>query len=95
MEDKKYNGYKNYETWSIALFIDNEQHLQEEVLAQARELEGYDFAKWLKDFTYDFLGIEDLNIYQQQMLNASLDEVDFRELAILFKENAKEMEAKE
>ena len=25
MEEKKYNGWTNYETWAVALWIDNEQ----------------------------------------------------------------------
>jgi hypothetical protein len=33
-DDQGYNGWKNYETWSVALIIDNDQRLQ----AAAREV---------------------------------------------------------
>lgn len=32
MPDKGYNGYKNYETWAVALWIDNEEPLYRERL---------------------------------------------------------------
>jgi hypothetical protein len=87
MSDEKYNGWKNYETWSIALFIDDDQGLQEEFYEQVKEykkgkLELYEINDWMKDWVYDWMGVEDLNAYQQQMINASLEEVDYREIII-------------
>jgi hypothetical protein len=94
MEDSKtYNGYANYETWSIALFIDNEQALTSDVLEKALAYtneEWYDFAQWLKDYAHDFLGIETMHVYAAQLLNASLDMVDWRELSYMYIANAKE-----
>jgi hypothetical protein len=40
---QKYNGYENYETWCISLWIDNEQGSQEYWSEQAQEI--YDNAK--------------------------------------------------
>jgi hypothetical protein len=40
-ESKGYNGWKNYETWAVALWIDNEQAWQEqaqEMAQRARDL---------------------------------------------------------
>lgn len=37
-EDKKYNGYTNYETWNCALWLDNEQGANEEMRDQAESL---------------------------------------------------------
>lgn len=36
-EDKGYNGWKNYETWAVALWIDNEEWSQERVQEMARD----------------------------------------------------------
>lgn len=92
MTDKSYNGWKNYETWSIALFIDNEQYLQEEFSEEIKKykkgkLSITEIEDWMKDWVYDWMGVEDLNSYQQQMLNASLEEVSYREI---IQTNAKE-----
>lgn len=39
-----YNGWKNYETWAVALWIDNDQGAQEMFIERARELfnDAYD-----------------------------------------------------
>lgn len=83
-----YNGLSNYETWSIALFIDNDEGLYEQkeevkkkILKDNPENASYEFSKWLEDFTYEFLEFEKLNPYQQQMMKSALDEVDFIEIA--------------
>lgn len=36
-KDAKYNGWKNYETWAVALWIDNEESSQNYWLDRARE----------------------------------------------------------
>lgn len=36
-EDKSYNGWKNYETWAVALWIDNEEWSQERAQEIARD----------------------------------------------------------
>lgn len=37
-EDKKYNGYTNYETWLCALWLDNDQGSNEMISEKANEL---------------------------------------------------------
>jgi len=37
MTDEKYNGWTNYETWLVKLWIDNDQGSQEYWLEEARE----------------------------------------------------------
>ena len=37
-EDQTYNGWKNYPTWNVALWIDNERNLYEESRGVARNL---------------------------------------------------------
>jgi len=43
MSDREYNGWANYETWLVNLWMDNEQGSQEFFREQAREI--YDAAK--------------------------------------------------
>lgn len=44
MTDATYNGYANYATWAVALWIDNEQGAQEYWIEQARDaVETEDF----------------------------------------------------
>ena len=37
MKDEGYNGYENYQTWAVCLWIDNEQSTQQWALDLARE----------------------------------------------------------
>lgn len=78
-----YNGWTNYETWSIALFIDNDESLYNQ-LNEAKKgfkKDFYAFANWIKDWVYDFLDVGNLNVYQQQLINSTLQEVNYSELA--------------
>lgn len=38
MESKRYNGWTNYETWCVKLWLDNEQGSYNWLMDQAREL---------------------------------------------------------
>jgi len=42
MKDERYNGWKNYETWAVALWIDNEQssytHWREQAAEHFKEV---------------------------------------------------------
>lgn len=53
-KDTTYNGWRNYETWCVALWIDNEQGSQEYVNGLARDcaeltLEELDPAEFLRE----------------------------------------------
>ena len=41
MSDKSYNGWKNYETWVVNLWLTNEQHPYEYWMDRAREIYNY------------------------------------------------------
>lgn len=41
MTDTKHNGWSNYETWNVKLWIDNDQHTHNYWLDQARKFYKY------------------------------------------------------
>jgi hypothetical protein len=80
MNHQEYNGYYNFESWNVALWIDNDQGLQGDVNDMAQNSTSiYDLETTLKDY------IEELKPEVEGMwadlLNAALSEVNWRELA--------------
>ena len=96
MSDKTHNGWKNYETWLIALWIDNEQCLQEEAHEIARQNntgETYDLAHALKNWVEDWPEVSEVierGSFVSDMLNAAMSEIDWYELAEHYQEDIKD-----
>lgn len=44
-----YNGYKNYPTWSLKLWIDNDEGLYELYYKELRYLDAHNLAERIKD----------------------------------------------
>jgi|SaaInlLV_10m_DNA_2_1039722.scaffolds.fasta_scaffold00542_34 hypothetical protein len=65
-----YNGYKNYETWLVAVHIDNTQETQEAA-------KGLDHEE-LKTYVYNM--VDTTSLFTADLANSTLEEVDFREL---------------
>jgi hypothetical protein len=98
-----YNGWTNYETWVVNLWMDNEQGSQEFFREQAREI--YDaaapcqfftqeerarlrFADWLKEH-YDE-NIPDMPGVYGDLLGGALSKVNWNEIARHYIDAAKE-----
>jgi hypothetical protein len=80
-KDTRYNGWKNYETWSIALFFDNSECLQNEITEIChQDKDDYDISCDIRDFVEENYLTYNLMPEQQQMIQAFIDEVDFMEL---------------
>ena len=95
--DKTYNGWTNYETWGVALILDNDEGTYSYVRERAQEIketEGdsalYALEDFLKDYTETLCGIgnesEDYGIPEptmmaRQLLGGAISDVDFREIA--------------
>lgn len=96
MSDKTYNGWTNYETWNVALWLDNDQGSYNHWSAQAQdcwdaatekpgilsreERAIYDLADRLKDEVNE--AAPDLgSTCFSDLLNAALSEVDWDEIA--------------
>jgi len=94
--EKGHQGWRNYETWAVALWIDNEQSSQEywqeiaeECYEDARESRGFtkkeaaagDLSQRLKDEFEE--GVPELeNGVYSDLLNAALSEVYWYEIAM-------------
>jgi hypothetical protein len=95
-DDRKYNGWTNYETWAIALWLNNDQGSQEHAIDLAREAysdaEGEDrkgdaareLAEQLKEECE--AGIPDgiAGTVYADLLQSAIDEADWYEIAESF-----------
>ena len=96
MSDTTYNGWHNYETWLVNLWMDNEQGSQEYFREQAREIHAetdayntgftvaeyarFRFADWLKHY-YSEENRPELSGVYGDLLGAALSSVNWDEIA--------------
>jgi hypothetical protein len=103
-EDKTYNGWTNYETWNVALWLDNERGTYDLWRERAKELlarseatsyltkeEGavYDLARGLREEIEGQVPDFGASMYTD-LLNAALSEVNWAEIARHYIEESKE-----
>jgi hypothetical protein len=99
MTKNEYNGWTNYETWCVNLWIDNVQGSQEywlDLAAQAvkrhgEEMAAYEFAEQIKSEHEDSL--PELVGFAADLLNAAMSEVNWQEVARGLINKAKEQAA--
>ncbi len=90
-----YNGWSNYETWNVKLWLDNEQGSSEEVRDMARRARSVnDLAESLKVMVNDAAPDLRASCFAD-LLNAALGEVDWYEIAESYYEEEHESEEKE
>ena len=80
---KGYNGWTNYETWSVGLYLDNDEgsylYWQEQA---GGDLDVYGLAAMLKEEHEDAIPAEmDDAGFATDLLNAAMSEVNWDELA--------------
>ena len=93
MSDEGYNGWKNYPTWAVHLWLDNEQGSQDECVRMAQTFTRethprYEMAHWLKDMVREDEP-EDASCFTD-LLGYALDCVDWYEIADAYLEMARE-----
>lgn len=102
MEHKQYNGWYNYETWLVNLWLGNEQHTENAISDyvkenKLRDLEDDSYtedvltlADWLEEFVDKMnpLG-SDASMFSD-LLGAALSEVNWREIASHYIEDYRE-----
>jgi hypothetical protein len=77
-----YNGWKNYETWLVGLWLDNDERLYHESQRIARRAKdryeaGQEFKAWIEDMS----PLADSADLFTDLINAALSEVDWYEVA--------------
>jgi len=78
---KEYNGYTNYQTWNVALWIDNDEGMYDYAHEMAAELEKPSrIADWLKDYIEELNPVTDASMFSDLMGHA-LASVDWYEIA--------------
>jgi hypothetical protein len=95
-ETERYQGWKNYETWAVALWLDNEEESYDESHALARaawddaepdetfsraEVARLALASSIKEWIERDNPLEGKNTLYSDLLNAALSEVDWHEIA--------------
>jgi len=93
-EDKKYNGYNNYETWLVALWIDNDQGYQEDINSMSEQCtvdDINDLAISIKEYVEmmpDVSKAIENGGMVADLVNSTLSDVDWYELSEMYiKEN--------
>ena len=84
MTHKEYNGYYNYETWLVALWIDNDQFTQEQLHEMAETIpdrDAYDLSLQIEAWVTDAM-IPDLGAtLAADLVSGALSEVNWHEIA--------------
>lgn len=74
-----YQGWENYETWCVALWLNNDHGYYKHITTQARRTNKEDFAEYLKDFVEELL--PDLEGFPADLLTHAVSQVDWFEIA--------------
>ena len=83
MTNETYNGWTNYETWLVALWIDNEEHSHHFWRDVARERDTvYEFASEMRE-TFETMAENKVGAsdFWADMMGAALSEVDWHSVA--------------
>lgn len=97
MSDTTYNGWTNYETWAVKLWLDNEQgsyYAMQEMAEEYRHDDSWKLGdamqQWLEEYMPD-LGAT----LWSDLLRSAWEEVNWREIAEAYIEDLPEEETEE
>tara|TARA_R100001086_G_scaffold217162_1_gene133508 strand:- start:6010 stop:6330 length:321 start_codon:yes stop_codon:yes gene_type:complete len=82
-EDHTYNGWSNYETWLVNLWLDNEPYTQEEVERIAKmKGELYQKIEAMEELVDSIILPTVGSGLSQDLLTAAVDQIDYREIVL-------------
>lgn len=82
-----YQGWTNYETWNVKLWLDNEQGSYGDMVSMARAAKGeYDLAADLKSYVEDMAPDLGASMFAD-LLGAALQSVNWQEIAAAYLED--------
>jgi len=91
MTKQEYNGWTNYETWNYKLWLDNNQPTYDAVRTLAKKHnDAYELSIELSKVAHDNAPLLEASFYSD-VLNASIREVNFFEIAESYLEEIKEV----
>ncbi len=91
MTKQEYNGWTNYETWNYKLWLDNNQETYDAVRTLAKKHnDAFDLSIELSKVAHDNAPLLEASFYSD-VLNASIREVNFFEIAESYLEEIKEV----
>lgn len=94
MTDEQYNGWTNYETWLMALNIDNDEGLQRAVLEFVTlnpRVSAYDLKDWIEDLiSIECHGIQMYKIFDS-CSEREFANIDWHELFASYQRDAKDI----
>ena len=91
MTKQEYNGWTNYETWNYKLWLDNNQETYDAVRTLAKKHnDAYELSIELSKVAHDNAPLLEASFYSD-VLNASIREVNFFEIAESYLEEIKEV----
>ena len=83
-----YNGYENYQTWAVALWLDNDESTSElisDIIKRARS--DYDAADQLRDLIEEMNPLADQASMFTDILSSALSNVNYIEIIESHKED--------
>jgi hypothetical protein len=83
-----YNGYENYQTWAVALWLDNDESTSDlisDIIKHTRS--DYDASDQLKDIIEDMNPLADQASMFTDILNSALSDVNYLEIIESHKED--------
>jgi len=91
MTKQEYNGWTNYETWNYKLWLDNNQPTYDAVRTLAKKHnDAYELSIELSKVAHDNAPLLEASFYSD-VLNASIREINFFEIAESYLEEIKEV----
>ena len=76
-----YNGWTNYETWTVKLWMDNDGNPFWGLLAEEYKNDVYELAQRIKEEIEEGNPLNEEASMYSQLLNSALEEVNWQEIA--------------